>query len=85
MPVEGNIFNQPANGRFVKFQFDADPPIYKFDGLVENLNSFNLISWASWQIQLNKLNWIIVSSIKKKKKILQFLLKIIANTTIFIY
>ena len=31
--VEGNIFNQPAISGLRKFQFIADPPIYKSAGL----------------------------------------------------
>ena len=41
--VEGNIYNQPTNDGLEKFQFVANPPIYKSSGSVENPNSFN---WA---------------------------------------
>ena len=44
--VEVNIFNQPTNGGLGEFQFChrvADPPIYKFGRLVENLQ----LGWLS--------------------------------------
>ena len=40
--VEENIINQFTNGGLRKFQSATNPSIYKYGGMVENLNSFNL-------------------------------------------
>jgi len=56
--VEGNIFNQPANDRLEKFQSTTNPPIYESCKLVKkNLNGFNSVGLAGWQIQLIKWNY----------------------------
>jgi len=41
--MEGNILNQPENGRLGKFHFAINPLIYESGELVKNLNDFNLL------------------------------------------